>query len=188
MRDALKRLAAVSMIAATAACANNDFSTVSPTAPGADALSGYQLSEIAVTFAPDAQLSWCEDNLWQCDMVELRIAQTFEVGTRAGAAELLNGGKPARMEVRVTEFDSLSLLARMTTGGVHYIGADYRLADAATGRELAKAERLDFDRIAWGRTAGLIANLTGRTQRVRIAERIADVTRQWLTALRGRGA
>lgn len=167
-----------------AACADNDFSAMK--APSAS-LADYHVGEIAIAFAPDATLEWCEDDLWQCDMVEFRIMQTFEAGATIGAASL-RGAKPARLEITVDRFDSITLASRMTTGGVHDIDATFRLIDSRTGAGLTGGDPLDFDRVAWGRTAALIANLSGRTQRVRIAERIADVTRSWIAALTGASA
>ena len=164
-----------------AACANNDFSRV---APASKSMGAYHLADVSVDFAPDAVLEWCEDNLLQCDMVELRIAQTFQAGAMAGATGF-RGERPARLEVTVDRFDSITLAARYTTGGVHDIDASYRLIDIATGEVIASRDALDFDRIAWGRAAGIIANLNGRTQRVRIAERIAQVTGEWLRAVSG---
>ena len=164
-----------------AACADNDFGP-GAVAPAAAPLAGYRLATVEVDFAPDAEIEWCEDDLWRCDEPERRIAETFETGVRDGARDLLTGDRPARLEVTVAEFDSITLLSRITTGGVHYVGADFRLVDGDTGAVLAERAGLDFDLVALGRAAALIANLRGRTQRVRIAERIANVTRAWLAA------
>ena len=186
----LFRSAAALALLFAAACANNDYEQIrakSAAALGAG-LHDYHVAKVDVRFAPDAYLEWCEDDLLQCDLVEMRIAQTFEFGAHAGARRALSGARPATLIVDVTHFDSITLLTRFTFGGVHDINASFTLADAKTGDVIAPATPLDFDRIAWGRTAAIVARLAGRTQRVRIAERIGEVTEAWLNAVGGRVA
>lgn len=172
---------------AAAGCANNDFSQIQMDAApvSAGVISNYHIADVEVSFAPDAYLEWCEDDLLQCDNIEMRVAQTFKSGAISGSDMALFGGAAARLKIEVTKFDSITLASRYTTGGVHDVNATYTLVDAETGEALAPSASLDFDRVAWGRTAGLVARVAGRTQRVRISERIGHVTRDWLRAVNG---
>lgn len=145
----------------------------------------YRIAAVEIRFAAGAPLEWCEDDLNECGDVRRRIGETFEdglarTGARAGARA---GGAPVRAVVTVTRFDSLTRAERATPGGVHRIDAAIRLADMATGETLATSPDLSFHRIAFGGASARAALMTGRTQRTRIAEKIARVADGWLRDL-----
>lgn len=174
----------LALLLAAAGCKHNDYAAKTLAAPATTVdrpISAYALEDVRVSMAPGAKLEWFEEDLWTGDRVAERVAATFEDWAARGAGRVLRGAAPARLEVEVTKFDSITALTRLTMGGHHDIAANFRLVDVATGEVIAAGTDLEFDQIALGRLGFVVARMAGRTQRVRIGERIEQVTGWWLS-------
>lgn len=132
----------------------------------------------ANTFLPAADIVWRGEPL--ADRYA-QVAQIFNDGMLAGTQGMARG--PAVVvEVEVTRFHCLTEKTRFTVGGNHAIQFILTVRDAATGAVLEGPRPVIADVKASGGVAAIAEDQAGRTQRVVVVERIAQVIRRELSA------
>lgn len=110
-----------------------------------------------------------------------QVAQIFNDGLMAGTSGMATG-PAAIVEVEVTRFHCLTEKTRFTVGGNHAIHFTLTVRDAATGAVLEGPREIIADVKASGGAAAIAEDQAGRTQRVVVVERIAEVIRRELSA------
>ena len=132
----------------------------------------------ANAFLPKADIVWRGEPLGDR---HAQVARIFNDGLLAGTAGMAQG--PAVIvEVEVTRFHCLTEKTRFTVGGNHAIHFILTVRDAGTGAVLESPREIIADVKAAGGAAALAEDRAGRTQRVVVVERIAQVIRRELSA------
>ena len=132
-----------------------------------------QVSE-ANTFVPVADIVWRGEP--QGDR-HAQVARMFHEALLAGTNGMATG-PAAIVAVEVTRFHCLTEKTRFTVGGNHAIHFTLTLRDAATGAVRKGPRAIVADVKASGGAAAIAEDQAGRTQRVVVVERIADVIRR----------
>jgi hypothetical protein len=143
----------------------------------------YAVTDIRVTVPRDLTVSEANrfypvaDIVWRGDppgdrhaQVEAILAEGLAQGTT-----LMTTGPAVILEARVTRFHGITEKTRYSIGGVHSIHFDLAVRDAATGAILEGPRPVDADVKAAGGAAAIAEDQSGRTQRVVVVERIAQV-------------
>ncbi len=132
----------------------------------------------ANTFLPAADIVWRGEP--RADRYA-QVAQIFNDGMLAGTKGMARG-PAAIVEIEVTRFHCLTEKTRFTVGGNHAIQFTLTVRDAATGAVLEGPRPIIADVKASGGAAAIAEDQAGRTQRVVVVERIAEVIRRELSA------
>ncbi|MFQ6550528.1 DUF6778 family protein [Aestuariibius sp. 2305UL40-4] len=131
----------------------------------------------ANSFAPDADIVWRGEP--EGDR-RAQVQQILEAGIRLGASGL-RGRRPIIMRATLVEFHSVTPRAVANApGAVHNISFDLQVADARTGDTLTETARIEADLAAFVGDQATEAARQGQTQRARVTNHIAAVTRGWL--------
>lgn len=124
------------------------------------------------------------DIVWRGDPHGDRYAQVAGIladGLRAGTIEMTEGQR-VQVEIVLTRFHALTEKARYTVGGNHAIHFDMTVRDVATGAVIDGPRRVIADVKASGGARAIAEEQAGRTQRVVIVERLAQVIQNELAA------
>lgn len=124
------------------------------------------------------------DIVWRGDPHGDRYAQVAGIladGLRAGTIKMTEG-RPVQVEIVLTRFHALTEKARYTFGGNHAIHFDLTVRDVATGAVIDGPRRVVADVKASGGARAIAEEQAGRTQRVVIVERLAQVIQSELAA------
>ena len=131
----------------------------------------------ANTFAPMADIVWHGEPYGDR---RAQVAAIIDEGVTKGSAEL-TGPRPVTITVTVLRFHAVtpSAVAR-APAAVHNIRYVIQVIDAETGTPLTEKQEIEADLEAYVGAAAIAAAINGNTQRVRIVNHIAQVTRGWL--------
>lgn len=133
----------------------------------------------ANTFAPNADIVWHGEPLGNR---ATQVARIMDEGITAGAAAL-NGARPVTLVVELRHFHAVTPAAVANApGAVHNIRYAIMAVDSQTGARLTEPELVSADLEAYVGAAAVTAALEGETQRKRIVDHLARVTRGWLGA------
>ena len=123
------------------------------------------------------------DIVWRGEAFGDRRAQVSAIideGLTRGASEL-NGDRPVTIAARVARFHGVTPAAvARAPSAVHNISYYIQVFDAQTGQALTEQEMITADLEAIVGSAAIAAAINGQTQRVRIVNHLASVTRGWL--------
>jgi len=136
-----------------------------------------QVSE-ANTFLPKADIVWRGDapgNRYE------QVKAIFDTAMARGTAAMHSGPKVV-VDIEVTRFHCLTEKTRFTVGGVHSMHFLLTVRDAATGAILQGPRPVVADIKASGGSRALAEDYAGRTQKVVVTERLAEVIRRELSA------
>lgn len=151
--------------------------------------SKYQVAEIRVNVPRTLKVSEANSFLPKADIVwrgepradrYAQVAKIFNEGLLAGT-QGMTSGPAAIVEVEVTRFHCLTEKTRFTVGGNHAIHFTLTVRDAATGTVLDGPRAIIADVKASGGAAAIAEDQAGRTQRVVVVERLAEVIRRELS-------
>ncbi len=128
-------------------------------------------------FAPSADIVW-----WGEPFGDRRaqVAAILDEGITAGASDLA-GSRPVTMTAKLIRFHSVTPAAiARAPAAVHNISYQFQVFDADSGVALTQPTFIDADLEAYVGSAEIAAAIQGQTQRVRIVDHLAAVTRGWL--------
>lgn len=133
----------------------------------------------ANTYAPNADIVWHGEPFGDR---RAQVRAIMDEGITKGAASL-NGSVPVSLSVVLLHFHAVTPAAvARAPGAVHNIRYVIQVFDNATGAPLTEPETINADLEAYVGAAAVTAALEGNTQRVRIVDHLARVTRGWLGA------
>ncbi len=135
-----------------------------------------QVSE-ANTFLPAADIVWRGDVLGDRHQQVQAIVQDAMM---RGTASMHRGPKVV-VEVEITRFHALTEKTRFTVGGTHSMHFLLTVRDAETGAILAPTRLVNADVKASGGAKAMAEDAAGRTQKVVVTERLAQVIRRELS-------
>ena len=129
------------------------------------------------TYAPQADIVWHGEPFGDR---RAQVAAVLDEGLTRGARPL-RGERPVTMTARILTFHGVtpSAIAR-APAAVHNIRFVLSVFDAKTGEVLVNSETISADLEANVGTAAIAAAINRETQRERVIEHIAAVTRGWL--------
>ena len=133
----------------------------------------------ANTWLPNADIVWrgeARGNRWE------QVETIFDEAAKVGTADLTKG-LAVVAEVEVTRFHCLTEKTRATMGGNHAMQFMLTLRDAATGEIVDGPRLVVADTRASGGSKAIAEDYAGRTQRVVVVERLAQVLHRELTSL-----
>ncbi|QMU58037.1 MAG: hypothetical protein GKR98_07405 [Boseongicola sp.] len=131
----------------------------------------------ANTFAPNADIVWHGDPFGDR---KAQVAAIVDRGITQGASEL-SGTRPVTITALVEEFHGVTPMAvARAPAAVHNITYLIQVIDASTGQPLTQQERIQADLEAFVGNAAVASAINGKTQKVRITNHLAAVTRGWL--------
>ncbi len=132
----------------------------------------------ANTFYPMA------DIVWRGDALGDRYAQVASIFTDAAqrATGGMNTGRAVAVQIELVRFHGVTEKTRYTVGGTHNMVFDLTVRDAASGAVLDGPRRVVADAKAAGGQAAIAEEQAGRTQRVVVTEKLAEVLRRELSA------
>ncbi|MGV8952875.1 MAG: DUF6778 family protein [Cypionkella sp.] len=125
----------------------------------------------ANTFRPNADIVWHGDALGDR---HAQVKAIFETAMARGTASMHQGRKVV-MTVEVTRFHCVTEKTRYTVGGVHDLRFILTLRDAETGEVLQGPRLVNADTHAAGGARAIAEDAAGRTQKVVVTERLAEV-------------
>lgn len=134
----------------------------------------------AETWYPNA------DVVWRGEPRGNRLVQVqaiFEEAAAKGTADL-KSGVAVVAEVEVTRFHCVTEKTRNTIGGTHSMHFKLTIRDAATGAVLDGPRLVSADVKASGGSKAIAEDYAGRTQRVVVVERLAQVLHDELDTLK----
>lgn len=125
------------------------------------------------------------DVVWRGEPRGNRLEQIYRIYDEAADAGTsgLKSGLPVVAEVTVTRFHSVTEKTRNSIGGVHSLQFTLTVRHAETGEILDGPREVIADVKASGGSKAIAEDYAGRTQRVVVVERLAQVLRQELKAL-----
>lgn len=133
----------------------------------------------ANTYAPNADIVWHGD--LSGDRRE-QVASILRDGLTKGASSL-NGPRGIAISARLEHFHAVTPAAvARAPAAVHNIAYTIQVFDDVTGAAITQPERIEADLEAYVGSAAIAAAIQGQSQRVRIVDHIANVTRGWLGA------
>lgn len=131
----------------------------------------------ANTYAPNADIVWHGEPKGNR---RAQVAAILKDGILRGSAGL-NGTRGVRFEVTLVRFHAVTPAAvSRAPGAVHNIQYIVQVFDDQTGRAISDPQVIDADLEAYVGDAAIVAAIQGQTQRVRIVDHIARVTKGWL--------
>ena len=129
------------------------------------------------SLAPNADIVWHGEPFGDR---RAQVAAIVEDGIEAGTASM-NGDQSVTISATVVHFHAVTPQAvSRAPRAVHNIRFAIRAFDSATGEPLTPLEVISADLEAYTGAAAVAAAVEGQTQRVRIVDHIARVTRGWL--------
>ncbi len=131
----------------------------------------------ANTFAPAADIVWHGEPYGDR---RAQVAAIIDDGITEGCSELL-GTRPVTITASVRRFHGVTPAAvARAPAAVHNINYVIRVIDADTGIPLTEEQEINADLEALVGASAIAGAINGNTQRVRIVNHIAAVTRGWL--------
>ncbi len=132
----------------------------------------------ANTYLPSADL------VWRGDVRGDRYVQIQSIFEQAAADSILkmSKGTAVSVELEVVRFHCLTEKTRYTIGGVHSMAFMMTVRDAATNAVLEAPRLIIADVKAAGGSQAIAEDEAGRTQKVVVTERLAQVLRRELSA------
>ena len=131
----------------------------------------------ANTFAPAADIVWHGEPYGDR---RAQVAAVIDEGITKGCAEL-TGPRPVTITASVRRFHGVTPAAvARAPAAVHNIRYVIRVIDAETGVPLTDEQEIQADLEAFVGAAAIASAVNGQTQRTRIVDHIAQVTRGWL--------
>lgn len=147
----------------------------------------YQIVDVQVVVPRDLKVSEANtflpsaDIVWRGDPLGDRYAQIEAIMDSAAQPVIGRGmGRPAVAELVVTRFHGVTEKTRYTVGGNHNMRFDLTLRDAATGEVLVGPRPVVADVRASGGAKAIEEDRIGRTQKVVVTERLAEVLQREL--------
>lgn len=149
------------------------------------------VTQVVVTVPPSLRVSEADtwypiaDVVWRGEPRGNRLEQVqaiFDEAAAQGTAGLTSGVAVVA-EVEVTRFHCVTEKTRNTIGGTHSMRFRLTIRDAATGAVLDGPRLVDADVKAAGGTRAIAEDYAGRTQRVVVVERLAQVLHDELDTL-----
>lgn len=131
----------------------------------------------ANTFHPNADIVWRGEPKGDRHQQVTQIVNEAMLAGTAGMAV----GPEVIVEIVVTRFHCLTEKTRYTVGGVHSMRFTLTVRDAATGQVLDGPRIVVADTKASGGAAAIAEDQAGRTQRVVVVDRLAEVIRRELS-------
>lgn len=125
------------------------------------------------------------DVVWRGEPRGNRLDQVqaiFDEAVATGTADL-KSGVAVVAEIEVTRFHCVTEKTRNTIGGTHSLHFKLTIRDAATGAVLDGPRLVNADTRAAGGTKAIAEDYAGRTQRVVVVERLAQVLHDELDTL-----
>lgn len=115
----------------------------------------------------------------------MQAAAIMSDAARDVAEAVMAGRRPVDLNLAMVRFHAMTPKARVTEAqlGVHDIGFDISVTDAATGAVLAEEQGVNADFRAFSGTKAILAEQAGETQKVRIRRHVAEVVKAWLSNL-----
>lgn len=150
----------------------------------------YDVEELRVTVPQSLRVSEANmfypvaDIVWRGEPMGNRhqqITAMFEEAMARGTQSMTAGPKVI-VEVEVTRFHSVTEKTRYTVGGTHSMRFDLTVRDALTGEVIDGPRAIVADTKAAGGAQAVAEEQMGRTQRVVVVERLANVIRSELSA------
>ncbi|GAB1362850.1 hypothetical protein MASR1M32_20860 [Rhodobacter sp.] len=125
------------------------------------------------------------DVVWRGEPRDNRLVQVSRIFNEAAARGTagLKSGLAVIAEVEVTRFHCLTEKTRNSIGGMHSLQFKLTIREAATGRVLDGPRLVNADVKASGGTKAIAEDYAGRTQRVVVVERLAQVLQDELDTL-----
>lgn len=132
------------------------------------------------SLAPSADIVWHGEPFGDR---RAQVARIVDDGLTAGTSGM-SGERAVSISASIVQFHAVTPRAvSQAPGAVHNISYAIRVFDAATGQPLTEQQLISADFEAYVGAAAVTAAVNGQSQRVRITQHLADVTRGWL----GRG-
>lgn len=132
----------------------------------------------ANVFYPIADIVWRgEPRGNRHQQVSAVVTEAFQRGTAA-----MVSGPAVAVEIEIVRFHCLTEKTRYTVGGTHSLKFNLTVRDIATGAVIDGPRLVVADIPASGGTRAIAEDEAGRTQRVVIVERLAEVIRRELSA------
>jgi Family of unknown function (DUF6778) len=129
------------------------------------------------SYAPSADIVWHGEPFGDR---RAQVAAIIDDGLTMGATEL-QGTRPVTITARVIRFHAVTPAAvARAPSAVHNIRYVIQVLDAQTGDPLTAPQEISADLEAYVGAAAIAAAINGQTQRVRIVDHLANVTRGWL--------
>lgn len=170
-----------------------------------DDISSMKLTDVAVTFAPDATMQW-EDGIRAYatakaipdDQIatatntpeakayaQSLLAPRIKAGVEKAMAGQLNGTRPVRLNVVIRSFTISPAIQRVVIGGGHGMVADANLVDARTGATVLAHPKMGVALIVGQGVLGTavqaaIDSASTQSTADKIADRYGDSYREWL--------
>lgn len=149
----------------------------------------YDIVAIRIAVLPNLKVSEANmfrpvaDIVWRGEPLGDRHSQVSAIFNEAASQVAANmvQGRQVIVDVEVTRFHALTEKARYTIGGMHALKFIMTVRDAATGALIDGPRTVVADVKASGGDKALAEDQAGRTQRVVIVERLADVLRRELS-------
>ncbi|GLS87825.1 hypothetical protein GCM10010873_27990 [Cypionkella aquatica] len=132
----------------------------------------------ANTFHPSADIVWRGD---QPGERHAQVKAIFETAAARSTATM-HSGAPVVVDLEVVRFHCLTEKTRYTVGGVHSMHFMMTVRDATTGAVLQGPRRIVADVKAAGGNRAVAEDQAGRTQKVVVTDRLAEVIRRELSA------
>lgn len=131
----------------------------------------------ANSYAPNADIVWHGDP--EGDR-RAQVAAIMEAGIKDGASGL-PGSRPVTLAVTLQEFHAVTPISiARAPSAVHNISFKIQAFDSRSTEPLSSADMVRADLPAYTGVAAVIAAQEGQTQKVRITNHLAEVTRSWL--------
>lgn len=109
-----------------------------------------------------------------------QVAALFE-NSLTRSAEMITSGRPARVEIEVLRFHSVTDKTRYTVGGTHSIKFQLSAFDAETGAPLIEPRIVKADLNAYGGRKAIEAEAKGHTQKYRVTNHLVATLYRELT-------
>ncbi len=133
----------------------------------------------ANTYLPNADIVWHGESFGDR---RAQVARILDEGITQGASAL-KGSVPVTLAIQLVRFHAVTPAAVANApGAVHNISYMAQIYDNATRAPLTEPETIDAALEAYVGAAAVTAAIEGDTQRKRIVEHLARVTRGWLGA------
>ncbi|WP_413869700.1 DUF6778 family protein [Albidovulum sp.] len=183
--ETVSRRSAILMVLAVAGCGGAFRTYYDTPAPARD----WRVSAVDVVvprtlsvseeevFLPRADIVWREDPAG--DRYD-QVAAIMKTAVSRGAAGL-KGSRPVRLQVTMTRFHAMTLLAETRApAGVHDVEFDIIARDARTGEVLAGPEHVEASLPAMTGPEMARARLRGESQKSQITDHVARTIASWL--------
>ncbi len=149
----------------------------------------YQIADVRINVPATLRVSEANvfmpiaDIVWRGEPIGNRHQQVSAIFADAlkDAANHLMKGPEVIVQIDVTRFHSVTEKTRYTVGGNHAMHFTLTVLDAATGQVLEPARPIVADVKAAGGAQAVAEEQMGRTQRVVVVERLAQVIRRELS-------